>query len=89
MVDRVTHWAGERARRVSIQFSGGRPLRVPPEVRAPSMAIGNELGRVGGVRRGVLGLVPVDGRQQVGRYSGARAWQEMVVDSKEWCRRDM
>ena len=24
----------------------GRPLRVPPEVRAPSMAIGNELGRV-------------------------------------------
>ena len=71
------------------RFPGGRPLRVPPEVRAPSMAIGNELGRVGGVRRGVLGLVPVDGRQQVGRYSGARAWQEMVVDSKEWCRRDM
>ena len=30
------------------RFPGGRPLRVPPEVRAPSMAIGNELGRAGG-----------------------------------------
>ena len=30
------------------RFPGGRPLRVPPERRAPSMAIGNELGRVGG-----------------------------------------
>ena len=46
------------------RFPGGRPLRVPPEVRAPSMVIGGELGRVGGVRRGVLGLVLVDGRQQ-------------------------
>ena len=71
------------------RFPGGRPLRVPPEVRAPSMAIGNELGRVGGVTRGVLGLILVDGRQQVGRHSGARAWQEMVVDSKDWFRRDM
>ena len=52
-------------RRASIQFPGGRPLRVPPEVRAPSMATGNELGRVGGVRQGVLGLVLVDGGQQV------------------------
>ena len=39
---------------------------MPPEVRAPSMAIGGELGRVGGVRRGVLGVL-IDGRQQVGR----------------------
>ena len=62
---------------------------MPPEVRAPSMVIGGELGRVGGVRQGVLALVLVDGRQQVGRYSGARAWQEMVVDSKDWFRRDM
>ena len=44
----LPHRAGERARRVSIQFSGGRPLRVPPKVRAPSMVIGNELGQVGG-----------------------------------------
>ena len=49
------------------RFPGGRPLRVPPEVRAPSMVIGNELGQVGGVRRGVLELILVDGRQQVGR----------------------
>ena len=63
----LPHRAGERARWVSIQFSGGRPLRVPPEVRAPSMVIGNELGQVGGVRRGVLELILVDGRQQVGR----------------------
>ena len=46
-------------------FSGGRPLRVPPEVRAPSMVIGNELGQMGGVRRGVLEPILVDGRQQL------------------------
>ena len=32
------------------RFPGGRgPLRVPPEERVPSMAKGDELGRVGGV----------------------------------------
>ena len=48
----LPHWTGERARRASIDspeaVASSGPLRVPPEVRAPSMALGNQLGRVGG-----------------------------------------
>merc|ERR1740133_193074 len=60
------HRAGVRAR--------GGPIHSPEVVRcacrpkcARRVRIGEELGLVGGVTQGVLGLVRVDGRQQVGR----------------------
>ena len=63
----IPHRAGGRARRASIHSLEAVCCGVPPEVRVPSMAKGDELGRAGGVRRGVLELILVDGRQQVGR----------------------
>ena len=59
--------------RVCVHTRGG-PIHSPEVVRcacrpkcACRVRIGEELGMVGGVRQGVLGLVRVDGRQQVGR----------------------
>ena len=63
----IPHRACEHTRRASIHSLEAVCCCVPPEVRVPSMAKGDELGRAGGVRRGVLERILVDGRQQVGR----------------------